>query len=365
MLIRRDNVKIFKDKYFIKLFYFLIAIVIYFTFTLSYSIDVGFGLKKLTYFFIGNFVVIFCTYYLFNYKLDFIISKGIYFLAIVGCLTVPIIVVFSPFEFGTTYKFDLTRWSHVFYSRFIGNIFLIWFIFLFVYNDSYFFNRENKVVNYYNRYSTPINCLIIVILALGIYLSGSRASIIFILLIATAIFIYTSFKKQLKSNKVIYYIIFVGTILCLAYFLKIGDEVMKFRYESFFELTDDLTKTEGSVTTRLALKEVAIEMFLEKPFFGYGLGSFYSYKSEEYIKIAKYPHNIFLEAGAELGILGVFVILILIILILKNSYKISIYLFFYFLYPLGLALFSKDISTQTLLWTGLAFIFIRGKKLDT
>lgn len=360
--ITNQKIKIFKEKNFINLILLLIAIIIYLSIAVLYSIDVKFGFAKLSYFITGNSIVILSTYYLFKYKLDFLISKGVYFVTFVGCLIVFYAVVFSPFQFGLTYEFKLSRWSHVFYSRFIGSVFLIWFMFVFYQDKNLETTPESKILDIYNKYRLIINSLIIIFLSYGIYIGGSRASILFVLITITTFLIYSLIKAKLKLRSILYFIISVGTILLLIYFHRTSDEIREFRYESFFELSEDLTKKEGSVTTRIDLSNIALRMFSEKPILGYGLGSFYSYENNEFIKFHKYPHNIFLEAGAELGIVGILIVLSLIFLIFKWTYRFSILIFFYFIYPFGLSLFSKDIATQTLLWIGLAFIFIKGEK---
>lgn len=360
--ITNQKIKIFKEKDFIKLILFIIAIMIYLSIAILYSIDPKFGFAKLSYFLTGNFIVILSTYYLFKYKLEFLISEGVYFITFIGCISVVYVIIFSPFQFGLDYEFELTRWSHVFYSRFIGSVFLIWFIFVFYQDEKLVLYYRNKLLNIYNKYKLVINCFFIIFLAHGVYLAGSRASILFILIITTTIFIFNFIKAKLNINNIIYFIISIGTFLFFIYFYKTNDEIREFRYESFFELSEDLTKKEGSVTTRIDMSNIALRMFSEKPILGYGLGSFYSYGSNELIKLHKYPHNIFLEAGAELGIVGQLIVLSLIFLIFKWTYRFSILIFFYFIYSFGLSLFSKDIATQTLLWIGLAFIFIkRGK----
>lgn len=360
--IANQKIRIFKEKNFINLILFLIAIIIYLSIAVLYSTDVKFGFAKLLYFLIGNFIVILSTYYIFKYKLDFLISKGIYFITFIGCLSVVYVIIFSPFQFGLVYEFKPTRWSHVFYSRFIGSVFLIWFMFVFYQDKNFVLNYGNKLLNIYKKYKLAIDSFLIIFLAYGVYLAGSRASILFILIITTTIFIFSFIKAKLNLSRIIYFLISLGTFLFLIYFYKTSDEVREFRYESFFELSEDLTKKEGSVTSRIDVSNIALRMFSERPILGYGLGSFYSYKNNEFFKIDKYPHNIFLEAGAELGLVGILIILSLIFLIFKWTYKFSILIFFYFIYPFGLSLFSKDIATQTLLWIGLAFIFIKREK---
>jgi len=367
LLLIKYNLKPLKEKGLKKLVYLLFIITIYLGITVLYSKDVEFGLSKLLYFFIGNIVVILSTYILLKYQSNFILERGIYFLTLLGIISVFVVIVLSPFEFGTVYQFRLSRWSHVFYGRFIGSVFLIWYIFVFL-SDENIFPSDKVFGKFYNKYKYLINSFVLIILSYGIYLSGLRGSILFILIIITTIFLYNLFRNKINLEKIIYFIISVLTILSLIYFNNPKDEVLDFRYKAFFKFYDDSEYTEGSIMDRFGGYKLALKMFSEKPIIGYGLGSFRSYYDNDFLKMLKYPHNIFLEALAEMGLIGFSIILFLLITIFIGAFRYSISTFFFLIYPFGLSLFSKDIPAQTLLWSGLAFLFInkeRGKKIFT
>ena len=70
----------------------------------------------------------------------------------------------------------------------------------------------------------------------------------------------------------------------------------------------------------------------------------------------KYPHNLFLEFAVELGIPGILLCTFLLYIIFSSAKKVSTEVFIFFIFALWLAMFSKDIPTQSLLWIGLAFV---------
>jgi len=72
-----------------------------------------------------------------------------------------------------------------------------------------------------------------------------------------------------------------------------------------------------SINTRLVAQGDAIYMFEDSAFLGVGTGNFGSYS------LLEYPHNIFLEIGAENGIVGLF--LLIIILSLGGLHLIKIF----------------------------------------
>ncbi len=268
-------------------------------------------------------------------------------------------MILAPFNFGTIYKFEVSRWSHVFYGRFIGSVFLIWFIIVFFSKENLNTIIKGTTLNFYNKYRYLINSFFLIILAYGVYLSGLRASILSILVIMISVFLFDLIRKKLNITKIIYFVICVATILGLIYFYTPADKIMEFRYKSLFGISNDFSEKEMSIVNRMDAQKLALKMFSERPLFGYGLGSFYSYEDSDYYRIIKYPHNIFLEAAAEMGLLGILVFAGLISLILRGVYKFSPLFLLYFIYPLILTFFSKDIPTQTMFWIGIAFIFIK------
>lgn len=367
LLMVKYNLKPFKEKGFQKLIYLFFLVTIFFVGTIIYSRDIEFGFYKFLYFILGNFVVIISTYILFKYHCDFLLKRGVYFITLLAAISVFVIFAFPPFEYGAVYQFRLSRWSHVFYGRFIGSVFLIWYIFIFL-SDENILPSAKVFGKFYNKYKYLINSFVLIILSYGLYLSGLRGSILFILIIITTIFLYNLFRNKINLEKIFYFIISVLTILSLIYFNNPKDEVLDFRYKAFFKFYDDSEYTEGSIMDRFEGYKLALKMFSEKPVIGYGLGSFRSYYDNDFLKMLKYPHNIFLEALAEMGLIGFSIILFLLITIFIGAFRYSISTFFFLIYPFGLSLFSKDIPTQTLLWSGLALLFIneeRGKKIFT
>lgn len=75
--------------------------------------------------------------------------------------------------------------------------------------------------------------------------------------------------------------------------------------------------------TRGSLRSLAFESWLEHPLFGQGFGSFssiatasYAY-SEQYV----YPHNLFAESAAELGLVGLLIVSLVVVLAALNVWR--------------------------------------------
>lgn len=142
------------------------------------------------------------------------------------------------------------------------------------------------------------------------------------------------------------------------------------RFEKLLDTEDLRFAGDSAIHTRIASYKIAWEMFTESPLIGKGLGSFNGYKNLEWTTIQKYPHNIILEILSEMGIIGMLVFIVLYIFIVRslctNHYQIltTHFLLLTFFFSLFLAMFSKDISTQSFLWLFLIFLGINRKVQD-
>ncbi|MFH1825326.1 MAG: O-antigen ligase family protein [Candidatus Firestonebacteria bacterium] len=81
---------------------------------------------------------------------------------------------------------------------------------------------------------------------------------------------------------------------------------------------------------RVGIYKSALKMFLDKPFLGYGLGTFadvfpkYTFPIEgnigRFTRLAEFAHNEYLQVISEMGMAGMLLMFIFIIIILKQSY---------------------------------------------
>lgn len=117
---------------------------------------------------------------------------------------------------------------------------------------------------------------------------------------------------------------------------------------------------------RLTLWKSAYEMFLQSPLIGSGTGAFHDYVNGW----AYYPHNIFLEIGAELGLMGLAVFVVFLLLTLKSAMRvilsplyddkvkqIMLILLVCFIFSLVEAQFSADINDNWHIWFFSGFIW--------
>ena len=114
-------------------------------------------------------------------------------------------------------------------------------------------------------------------------------------------------------------------------------------------------KGDPAIHSRLEAWELSWEIIKEHPIIGTGFGGFNGYNNIEWTKMIKYPHNIILELAVEGGVIGLLILILLIYFILSRVRKIYPGIILFLLFAIWLALFSKDLSSQAVLWIGLAF----------
>ncbi len=93
--------------------------------------------------------------------------------------------------------------------------------------------------------------------------------------------------------------------------------VIKNQIKSFATLSTDV-----STNDRMIIWGTAWRMFMDKPFFGHGLGTFMSvfgrYRPPDYGEIV-YAHNCYLQMAAEIGIFGLSIFLWFIVALFKST----------------------------------------------
>lgn len=185
-------------------------------------------------------------------------------------------------------------------------------------------------------------------------LSGTRGPLISFLF--TIIF-YLLFLSNIRTISKIYIIVLI-ILLTLGIYRYIPESTREFYLYSL--RSEAQTDQFSSIYIRLTLWKEAIKDFIENPIIGVGVGN-----SGGGIG---FPHNIFLEVAAEMGIIGLLILIPMFYLTIKRavSYikreqrfnmkvlmKLSFLLFIYFLIE---AMFSGYISNQTNFFMSMGLI---------
>ncbi|MEW6606958.1 MAG: O-antigen ligase family protein [bacterium] len=284
--------------------YFILACII--ALSLIYTSNLEYGKIKCLEFMMYSTLALFAPFFLFRGLNN--INRFIYTLLVMGIFLFIILFISNPYLLTRTFS-TIFGSNYLLIQHISGMAVLI---------ICYYFLLKNQPLK-----KQIIWVFLLVILIMAITYPGGKAAV-FTLLITTIIIAIPSIKfknkfkimnKRLLIIPLIIFIIECGTV---GYF----HFVMKF---------SALTGRLGAISSpqhynrieRVENAKVALKLFSQYPLSGVGIGGFsvYSYKLEG-IERFKYPHNILLEALAELGLIG----FISLSLILFFAFKNLIYL---------------------------------------
>lgn len=310
--------------------------------SLVYSGNIEFGIKKIGYLLIsvGPSILVF-LYFLIstNSERQKIFLNSTLF---VGLLFAIFSLILSPYNQTIGYSFELSRWSHVIAGRFLSSIIVI------------------VLLLHFSEYIKSKVALIIatIILLVSIYFIGMRAAFLGIIITIIFMLLYAIIQKKQKALISISITLLFATISI--FLIAKSNTTSTDRYNQL--KTNESGKfDDGAINARLIAYNASLQNIKEHPILGVGIGGFYNHEISGDIAEIKYPHNLLIEIQLELGIFGTIFFGILLALIFWKSYKYSIPLFIFFLFSFWLAMFSKDITTQTQLWIGIALLGIKGK----
>lgn len=187
------------------------------------------------------------------------------------------------------------------------------------------------------------------VLVLVVYLTvltGTRGALVALILAATVLAV-VGFRRHPTSA------VLAACAAAVAIFLAFQYAPIGYT-ERFYATRETLLQEE-----RLSLWNSGYHMFMNSPFIGGGAGAFHEYVGGMHY----YPHNIFVEIGAELGLLGLAVFLAFLVLTLKSALsvvlsagpdeevrQVMLVLLVCFVFSLVAAQFSLDINGNSKLW---------------
>jgi len=186
---------------------------------------------------------------------------------------------------------------------------------------SYFLNEDNKNNKIIYYLILSINYITIIICqSRGIWIS-------IIITIIIMIYFYAKFKLSIdifRKNKKWLILLFV-TIVVITIIYSTENILNKSRMTTIQKATSIYEDNFSAINPRLIIWKTTINMIKEKPLFGLGIGSFkmnYPYyqakifeNNNNFLKYWAHPldaHNEYLQIGAELGLIGLFVFLYII-----------------------------------------------------
>lgn len=168
--------------------------------------------------------------------------------------------------------------------------------------------------------------MFLLIMIITILLTGSRKSLFFILM-NFIIILYlknrNSLFKKLKFFSVAGLVLFI--ILYVVFSVPMLYQIIGYRIENLFYFISGSKVNENSVYERLYMIKVGIDMFKNRPLFGYGIDNYRFYFNMTPGGRNTYSHNNIIELMVGTGIFGVLIYYLTHVSVLKDLFKISKY----------------------------------------
>ncbi|MCE8014834.1 O-antigen ligase family protein [Halomonas sp. MCCC 1A17488] len=138
------------------------------------------------------------------------------------------------------------------------------------------------------------------VLVIGVILSGSRASAIALLIIL----IFSAYNKSMNFRKISIGVLVVFFSLLVVYYLRdlLPHDLSKVFDPYYYSQSSD----RNSLSDRFSAVQSAFSVFMENPFFGYGIGNFVNHPYNYHGQVS---HNTYTEILAESGLAGILLFL--------------------------------------------------------
>ena len=330
--------KIFKlnlnliDKLIIFLFFYIILNGVlnnYFNFNFSKAPD-NLVLKKTFLFVRFLFFYLVLRYLLENRLINF---KLIFVLFSVSSLFVSFDIIFQFFTGKDIFGFEATgrRLSGPFGDEFIAGSFLQRFFVFILFLILIFYKIKNKI--HFNIYVTFILAIII----FGIILAGNRIPLILFIFLLIILFFYIRDLRRILTSAFLILTISLFTILNISNESNSHYNSFVIKSGQIFHYLKNRISGDDFVIANTYIKEIetGVLTWQENKYFGGGIKSFhwhcsktemlvYVNKEKGRVKVANcnnHPHNYYLQIAAELGLVGLFIILYTLVLILIRCIK--------------------------------------------
>ena len=198
--------------------------------------------------------------------------------------------------------------------------------------------------------------VLILLLVAGVFLTGSRGSVIALsvsLLLMAAMYLI----KKKRKNTIIYLLIGIAAIILALYFF-LPDNLLNNRYSLANIL--GLNEYDNRMHNRYTIWLSSLKLFIKKPLFGFGCGNFFTAIETVYRQCAS--HNLIVLEIVEMGIIGslpLFVFLYKLTVKAKRYCPISL---FCMLVAIAIVSLTLDSLPYKYFWLTLMIIGISAKQ---
>ena len=321
---------------------------LYFGLSIFYSMNRTFGLLKWLNFILSFFPLIAGYYILFCSITKERFKRLAIIILVVLIFSAFVLIFVQPFNYGGTHWLSLSSWSHVVYGRIIGLCLIVMLI---------LYKIDGMPLKPYQA---------VAVFGFLVYLierTGYRSGLVALAFTVPIIVLFYIPRKH-YGKKLLILILSVSLALPLIYLHTAKSSAPQKRVVSLMNYSYGKMSEDEPLQTRYKLNNLCMQFIEEHPITGIGWGGFRNQILDPDPMILKYPHNIFLEFWVELGIPGLLIFLTFLIWSFRRLFKVHPLLAFSYLYPLTVALFSKDIPDQTIYTIFIATLMLPDSTLN-
>lgn len=222
----------------------------------------------------------------------------------------------------------------------------------------FFVLTKNSVSGQRKKTVRILMAVINVICALS---GGGRGALVLLFVVSVYYLFYYFPWRKINVNKIINFFCVMIFVLLAFYYVTTKTTFIQSGVERIVNLFTNIL--EGRSEARNVSYAAALDIFLEKPIFGHGLGSVFP-------EWGFYLHDIFLDLAVEAGLFGIvaFIVLLLIFIadfhqLRKRDHRYDL-IAVLFLNEFVMFLFSGYYLSGARLWFCISFCIIAARRLD-
>jgi O-antigen ligase len=196
-------------------------------------------------------------------------------------------------------------------------------------------------------------------LAIGLVSAETRGPLFSLLFVLGLSFCVDSFRSPVITRRQMAFVgvALVAAVMLVSTFWFYGAEASKFKYKAaeILNLVEDNSEAKGTAVERLVFYRAAIELWTERPVFGWGVGGWsMAYWQND---MRDYPHNLIFEMLVEEGLVGLLALLLFFRAVFRHLgvHQAAVRKHFPCLLPglvylISIAMFSGDLDDDRFIW---------------
>jgi O-antigen ligase len=250
-----------------------------------------------------------------------------------GIILTMLLLFVQPLNYNST-RPNFFYWSHVGLGKYIAFSVIVNYIIV----KSISLEKYRRLLLYSS----------LAILYAGLIVVGLRSALYGVnVVIALSVLLDLVYYKQIQKHMVIVFMVILLSHVTIYSFHDTFSRQIK-RYETVQSFSYSDYRSDPAIGARLHAWDQSIQIIKENPLFGLGLGGYRSV--DEFSKKMQYPHNMFLEVGGELGLIGFIILLWYLFGGLKQLFVRNHSVFVFAVFYVWISCFTGGLPDQKMLF---------------